>query len=130
MKTPFQRAQESWEQSWVNGPPESPVDSYIESLADKSLSELQDEKATLVLQEPECDEDTPHPTRRLRAAWNQWQTAMEALDDEIASREDAVTQAFQALPLHHLLTFSTSCPLEQEILDEVRAERLEEEGIL
>jgi hypothetical protein len=125
MKTPFQRAQESYEASWVNGPPENPVDSYIESLSEKTLSELEDEKASLLYQEPECDEDCPRPTRHLRAAHASWKSACEALEYEIEEREKAVRAAFENLPLHQLLSFSTSCPMEQEILDEVKAEFLE-----
>jgi len=125
MKTPFQRAQESYEASWVNGPPENPVDSYLESLGEKSLSELQDEKSLLLYQEPECDEDCPRPTRYLREAHASWKSALEGLEYEIEERQAQVRAAFENLPLHQLLAFSTSDPLEQEILDEVKAEFLE-----
>jgi hypothetical protein len=118
MKSSFSRAQESWEQSWINGPEESPTDSYIESLADKSLSELEDEKATLAYQEP----DDEMPSHIYRAAHAAWKSAWEALDYEIEERQKAVRIAFENLPLHRLFSFSTTCPLEQEILDEVKEE--------
>lgn len=123
MRTPFEIAQASYEASFTSGPPESPVASYIEELAEKSLSELHDERATLACQEP----DDEMPSRLYRTAYANWRSASAALDYEIEEREKAVRTAFSNLPLHQLFTFSTSDPLEQEILDEVKAEYLDEE---
>lgn len=120
MKTPFQRAQESWEASWVNGPADDPMESFAESLPD-TLSDLHDELASVRASGP--DEDTP--PRLYTQLQSNHEAAIEILEDAIKEREKEVRTAFENLPLYQLFAFSTSDPLEQEILDEVKAEFLE-----